>query len=60
MTKIRKAPTPSALFNMNVFLIWQGLQGSNLRPSVLETDTLPAELNPYDRYYIMLYNRGCL
>ncbi len=27
--------------------LWQGLQGSNLRPSVLETDALPTELNPY-------------
>lgn len=26
---------------------WQGRQGSNLRPSVLETGTLPAELRPY-------------
>ena len=27
--------------------LWQGRQGSNLRPSVLETGTLPAELLPY-------------
>ena len=27
--------------------VWQGRQGSNLRLSVLETDTLPAELLPY-------------
>ena len=26
---------------------WQGRQGSNLRPSVLETDALPTELLPY-------------
>jgi hypothetical protein len=26
---------------------WQGLRDSNPRPSVLETDALPAELNPY-------------
>ena len=28
-------------------LFWQGRQGSNLRPSVLETDALPTELLPY-------------
>ena len=27
---------------------WQGRQDSNLRPMVLETTTLPAELLPYD------------
>ena len=26
--------------------IWQERQGSNLRPSVLETDALPIELHP--------------
>ena len=26
---------------------WQGLKGSNPRPTVLETAALPAELNPY-------------
>ena len=26
---------------------WQGLRDSNPRPSVLETDALPTELNPY-------------
>lgn len=29
--------------------IWQGRQGSNLRPAVLETAALPAELLPYER-----------
>ena len=28
-------------------LPWQGLKGSNPRPTVLETAALPAELNPY-------------
>lgn len=28
---------------------WQGLRDSNPRPSVLETDALPTELNPYHR-----------
>ena len=27
--------------------MWQGLRDSNPRPSVLETDALPTELNPY-------------
>ena len=27
--------------------IWQGRQDSNLRPTVLETATLPAELLPF-------------
>ena len=27
--------------------VWQGRQGSNLRPTVLETVALPAELHPY-------------
>ena len=27
--------------------VWQGLKGSNPRPTVLETAALPAELNPY-------------
>jgi hypothetical protein len=31
---------------------WQGLGDSNPRPSVLETDALPTELNPF--------RRGCL
>ena len=26
---------------------WQGLKGSNPRPTVLETAALPAELSPY-------------
>ncbi len=29
------------------YLYWQGLRDSNPRPSVLETDALPTELNPY-------------
>ena len=28
-------------------VLWQGRQDSNLRPKVLETSTLPAELLPY-------------
>src|SRR3569623_343165 len=31
---------------------WQGWHGSNLRPSVLETDALPTELHPYRRLSI--------
>ena len=28
---------------------WQGLRGSNPRPTVLETVALPTELNPYSK-----------
>ena len=34
---------------------WQGLKGSNPRPTVLETAALPAELSPY--IYIILVDR---
>ena|GEM_PF-3082810 len=30
-----------------LLLIWQGQKGSNPRPTVLETGTLPTELYPY-------------
>ena len=30
---------------------WQGRQGSNPRPMVLETIALPAELHPYVKSY---------
>ena len=36
-----------SLVQSNFKYLWQGRQGSNLRPSVLETGTLPAELLPY-------------
>ena len=32
---------------LSTYYFWQGRQGSNLRPSVLETDALPTELLPY-------------
>ena len=31
------------------WLFWQGLEDLNPRHSVLETDVLPTELNPYER-----------
>ncbi len=34
-----------------ICLEWQGRQGSNLRPTVLETATLPAELLPFDKFF---------
>ena len=46
-------PQPPALRNANetpsvsFASSWQGRQGSNLRPTVLETVALPTELHPY-------------
>ncbi len=37
----------SETINPKMLVIWQGLRDSNPRPSVLETDALPTELNPY-------------
>ncbi len=47
---------------LSTYYFWQGRQGSNLRPSVLETDALPTELLPYqdakfikERFTLFLY-----
>ena len=38
---------------MLTLIKWQGRQGSDLRPTVLETVALPAELLPYAKLILM-------
>ena len=46
----RKGPSSrTTSFAASRKLIWQGLRDSNPRPSVLETDALPTELNPLNQ-----------
>ena len=46
-------------FQQKLVDFWQGLEDLNPRHSVLETDVLPTELNPYVLNYYTRINPTC-
>ena len=52
-------PTHKTKAKSRDLAFWQGLEDLNPRHSVLETDVLPTELNPYEQRYYTKYFYAC-